>query len=564
MSGNRRPQSPLRDIAIDAGIALLFVLVGYVFTYSAALFLDIGLYDEAYYLRNGLELFNVGIPPAHGYPRGAPLYAIWYWLLSLLRNDPVTLYYLNYRITTVMPSLMCLLFLRVSRVARTPAVLVSLFLLFANASFGVTPRISHFALAILLIGMASALLVPRAWRMSVYAVTALLASYVRPELFLAFLCLFSLHIGLSCWQSLRQRTWFPLAPLAVNALSCGALLFALGVSWGSMGRSWEAFQQHYSLNVSRWSSSEVNPWTNTERFVKTDFPHARTVQEALRENPVAFGKHVASNITQLPGNLKNMFLRPYVRFHTSLDHEGAIFLLAVLTLIFLVPRDRGEMWREALFHVRASWLSSLAVLLMLIPPLVSSVVIYPREHYLLLVVILPLHGLAVFARSHSISQKDTAIAVAVLALALFMAQPADTGNRSQPNRAVIAALRSLNISRPVNLLEAEGEYGVYVGENYNCIAEYSKSSFFNDFVEQKSIDAIILSDHLRADTRFRDDPEWQSFLVEPSVLGFTAIAVPGAPERRILVRNWHNAGPQAGNGDKSKKAEQSGKNEPAE
>ena len=102
---------------------------------------------------------------------------------------------------------------------------------------------------------------------------------------------------------------------------------------------------------------------------------------------------------------------------------------------------------------------------------------------------------------------------------------------------MIKALRSLHVDKPVNILEAEGEYGVYVGPNWNRIPEYSKHSGFNAFMAANSIEVVVVSKKLKKDTRFRSDREWQAFLADPAILGFSSISVPDVPQRSILMRS---------------------------
>ena len=182
-------------------------------------------------------------------------------------------------------------------------------------------------------------------------------------------------------------------------------------------------------------------------------------------------------------------------------------------------------------------MSGLIVTLMLLPPILSALVVYPRQHYLLFLLLVPAYLVTLLRRWASTKPWDMLTALGVCVLALVLVQPADTGNRVQQNLAVITTLRSLNIEQPVDILEAEGEYGVYVGQNYNRVAEYSKQSSFNTFLQDRSIDMIVVSERLRNDTRFRDDPEWRSFLDDPDAMGFSTVAVEGAPERFILLRD---------------------------
>ena len=106
----------------------------------------------------------------------------------------------------------------------------------------------------------------------------------------------------------------------------------------------------------------------------------------------------------------------------------------------------------------------------------------------------------------------------------------------QPNLKTIRFLRSFDLAIPINVLEAEGGYGIYVGKNYNRIAEYDKRLPFGELLVKKSIDMIVLSDRLSKDVRFRDDPQWHSFINGPSSFGFTRVEIPNVDKRSLFVR----------------------------
>ena len=96
----------------------------------------------------------------------------------------------------------------------------------------------------------------------------------------------------------------------------------------------------------------------------------------------------------------------------------------------------------------------------------------------------------------------------------------------------------MNLATHVNLLEAEGGYGIYLGDNYTRVAEYAKDRPFLDFLVQRSINMIVVSPGLAGDLRFRNDPQWHSFSNSPESFGFTRVSIPGVDERErsLLVK----------------------------
>lgn len=111
MVDNRKISLTLSVDVLLLGDILLFtslLLASWKYVYGLDQLLDIGLYDESNYLSQGVRLWQKGLPSA----QSAPLYAIWYWLLSIIQPDRIALYYLNYSLMVVLLSLALYVILR--------------------------------------------------------------------------------------------------------------------------------------------------------------------------------------------------------------------------------------------------------------------------------------------------------------------------------------------------------------------------------------------------------------------------------------------------------------------
>jgi hypothetical protein len=165
----------------ETSIVLLILIVGIIYTSGIFQYLDIWLYDESSYLASGLAI-SKGLPSSEW----APIYAIWYNFLSLIRNDSIELYFLNYRAMTVLPAVALFLALRLSGVPRIFSIVFALGLLVSSANFPVGPKVSHFALFILLVGFIFAGATKEIKvKISILLIACLAASYARPEYFLS-------------------------------------------------------------------------------------------------------------------------------------------------------------------------------------------------------------------------------------------------------------------------------------------------------------------------------------------------------------------------------------------
>ena len=117
--------------------------------------------------------------------------------------------------------------------------------------------------------------------------------------------------------------------------------------------------------------------------------------------------------------------------------------------------------------------------------------------------------------------------------------------RKLPNLHTIQFIRSLHITRQVNLLEGEGGFNVYLGNKYNRIAEFSKYGAFNNFMTKNKINMIVYSKNLYHDIRFRNDNEWLSFMHNYTHYGFDRMAIPNTDrllyvEKNLLTINKSN------------------------
>ena len=119
--------------------------------------------------------------------------------------------------------------------------------------------------------------------LAVLGLTLLLASYARPEYFVAFLifCLAGLAATLvalwrcpRCWRLLGACVLLVVVPAALAARLAGVPLGG--------DRSFYAFGQHYAYNVSRSRPLAVNPMYRWELVIREDFGEAQSVGAALR------------------------------------------------------------------------------------------------------------------------------------------------------------------------------------------------------------------------------------------------------------------------------------------
>lgn len=528
----------LRGFWLDAVLLLVLGVLGWVHTSGIQSFVDIGLYDESGYLHGGISIRTAGIPG----PQSAPLYALWYHVLSLFSSDTVALYYLNFKVVTVALALMFFLWLRVNDVPSAFAYCCSIGVLVAGANFSTWPKVSHFAVLVLLAGfIVGSTLNDDRRAAAVISISALLASYVRPEFSLGFVLLVGILALLSARAMVHAHSFkpgiLPASVLMAALVMVGCLGFPVGGN-----RSMVAFGQHYAINWVNWHNDQRNPWTNFDTIVRADFGEVSSPFAALLANPRAVGHHVLENIRHLPNAVNAMVSQSYP--HSQPNNTALILGLGLLLFTGIVLTNRGAVARVS-SRIRQNGRRfrtvGALVLVTLLPVIVSILVIAPRLHYLVVLWVL-LGGAGVvllFRNADDSTELRFPVLAALLLIPLATMRPLSTFQRTvqQPVVKTVQLLRSLGITAEVHVLEAEGGYGIYVGRNYERVDEYSKKEPFDSFLAKRSINMIVVSGGLRKDTRFEKDPEWTAFVEDPSRRGFTTLEIPDVSDRYILVRS---------------------------
>jgi hypothetical protein len=515
-------------------VLCIIVLACIKFTSGVEHKLDVGLYDESYYLYNGVTVSSNGFPEANN----APLYSLWYYILSFAEPDRIALYFLNFKLMAILPPLLFYILLRRKGGPLLISSITTLIFLISQANLPTWPKVSHFALilmlgALILITRVTSNLVSTA----IALVGALLMAYVRPEYFLSFSIFAFAFIIVYAREQQRLSLVNTGAIISVISISA-ALIGTLGAPL-SGGRSIFAFGQHFSLNWVAWTDSALNPWTNWEAILERNFGPVQSIPEAFGSNPALFTRHITSNclklIQQFPAIFfyhSNILLPPTRTF--SLIEAVVVFALCIGFIIKSWPKNvKAVVSTERRFFLFAG--------IYAFTGMVSSVVIYPRDHYLLLPLVLTVLLMAIIStKQHSMFSVGWPKQLALIALAgvlvlILTPRFADQVAPPRENLATIQTIKSLQIDEQVTILEAQGGFNIYAGDNFRRMREFEKDTPFNRFLLAQDIGVIVLSDTLSNDVRFKQDTEWQSFLVHYQQKGFDKIPVPES-QRTLFVR----------------------------
>ncbi len=524
----------IRKLRDDAWIAFILLLAGWKYTCGLEKILDIGLYDESVYLYRGVSLPSHGLPDA----QHAPLYALWYFLLSLWRRDRIDLYYFNYKALAVILPIVIYYLLRRYKVSILPSVAVSFFFLISYANLAVWPKVSHFSLLVVLLSFALATY-PKSpsGRLAVVVSGALLGSYLRPELFFAFILLSLFYTG---FMLLKVRTHHlsDYIPFTLVVTLAGLLVAFLGLPLGSGGRAFSAFGQHFALNWAGWTGSHLNPWTNWKGIIEQNFGAIRSIPEAMISNPVVFAKHIVDNIMNIPRPLMDLLFVHASIFLPGIRNKIDTYLLVILLAIY-VFFSRHRIISGLKSRIIGRKVVFLCFGCYLVPSLIAALVIFPSHHYLLLAGTLVLIAAALLLTSQEGAQSFTMKQLLLLSLIVIAILPPPShlvgAAPRRMNVNTIEFVRSLQIIREVNLLEAEGGFHIYLPDNFHRVTEHAKDAGFNVFLIREKINMIVLTDKLKNDSRFRNDAEWRYFLDHYAALGYRRMYIPNTNRQLIIV-----------------------------
>lgn len=524
--------------------------------------LDLGLWDEADYLHRALMLPTSGLPD----PEWGPLYSLWYYALSFFWPDPVALYYANARLLILMTSVAGYAFLR-HLGARPWFALAGAGVYLLSMAPHVQPRPTLLSFFILLVALCAALRAgSREDACARLGMGLLIASFARPEYFLSFLLVSAL---LGVWL-VRGRGPRALRTAALYGVSFAVLVALMGNPFGNTSnRRFYAFCQHFADGYSkRTGRVEVNPWAQCNAVLRPVFGDADTLGAALRANPSEFFAHLRWNVENHPRESLEVFasgyngrpLMPGTGPWTR-EHVGHLLLIALLGLPVVVLAWRWRRLPGALRQPRVVG-ALLAVGVVLLPGLLSSVLLQPRHHYLVLQGVMGVAVLVALATAvrgpdapEGTSRRGLALC-ALLAAVVVLAVP-DLGHRqgwgSPPERQVLQRVRTLQTlglgarvasGSSIGVLDTQGGLPVYLGAPFRRIPVWTMRAgeSLSQYLRREQVDLVFLDDRMRQEPRFANDPALEAFLAEPGVFGYATWRLPGTDTRLAVPAAWAGDG----------------------
>jgi len=510
------PSKPWRLLELPAVLAIIVVTAIRAISTS-----DLVLYDETSYLRQGLAIRDGLLPH---FTSGAT-YADLYYALSLLSNEPVGLYFAGRATSATL--LVLAVWICVRMLAGAPLGWVTAAAIAATPIPYVWPGVSAPATGLLLVALTLAVRYPGTASIGAGAGMVWIAAGARPELVWVAVSWSAAAVVLLARQALRHER-----PIGISIVSTtlGALLVPIvlavmhGNPFRSGGREWVAFSQHYSL---RNASSGLDPWVDSSVIVSEDFGSARSVSEAIATNPSAFIGHMLGNLLDTPRVVVANLWGFGGRDVASLVGALIVFLLLVSALVTLFRYRHAavsalrQQWTLVRNGPRLAALVLTGVLLTV--TLAATTVIYPRDHYLILIasiiVIASTWVLSSLTRSPRLV--SALLLVSVVLFSLFSLSVARGVITRMAYPAPLAASVIYMIESPNEWRMLGGGQGLttYVPRLTETLdADPLPNESFGELLDRLSINAILTGS--TETSPWADMPGFGEFLADPEEFGF--------------------------------------------
>jgi len=491
-------------------------VIGFFFTRDLELWIDIGIGDEAKYLGDGVNFLRTRPDASWG-----PLYSLWYYSLSLFSTDTINLYYLNYKLMTILPCIALYLFLLKMKVTPTLSFYFSFALLISLINLPTWPKVSHFCLTLIFLGFILVHSIKgRNTRLLAALIISLIITYIRPEFILSSILLFGIMIKRTV------RNDFDAERFMIAIFTIIMLFVLLGIPY-SPGRNLTAFGQAYNKYLDfddRIDDDGAKDWTE---ILSENFGNPKTIIDVVLNDSDKFFKHIKINLSKLPMIYLSSVetLLPNKIFPINIIIKILIVLLILSTVFVLLLFKRFRNYRNIIsdgFTEKKDLL--FFSIIFSLPPLLSMILYYPRSHYIIL--LLPLIYLVVGQMTTPLKFNNYVMNVIsfcflILISFLLIPQLSSVYTRSNfKNLIAVQSIKNLNISERINMLENEGGLNVYLPDNYKWIRLESKEENFDEFVYKSNTNMIYYSNSLNNSVQLKRDSTWFEFLNNPDTFGF--------------------------------------------
>lgn len=540
----QKPDSNRSSRLIYLYLLIAVIAFGVLAAWRIPEFVDVLGWDEGLYMQNGL-LFTSKLQKQWG-----PIYAAWYYFLHFFQSHPLGLYLLNFQVLTVLPGVLFYIYWTRLGIRPLIAAVVAMFYIASFVNFYSWPKISLFTTTLIAFTfVVSTYFQKRVDQIIVLAGGVIFASYMRPELYLAFLVLFPLAVILILIQLFKKQkvqiqTWGLLLFLIMGTLGfqkwLGNPLFNFE---GEGGRAIAAFGQHFAYNYTIWNDLRPDRWQlHADIIIREVFGDVENIGEAIKANPAPIYQHFIYNTQHFFKNLwtfyTDIFL-PESMFH--IKAIGRTIILSFLIIGILVFKKFSiKLWWQAVRSRLWDWFL-LAVIVA--PTLISVIVIFPREHYMVLQLIMILTFILTFSYGFTgwnnlADRNKLGLVSAIVFFLLILApnakdRPYFDNFREPKGNFNVQAARVLQDFTPlqdtVAISENEGGIITFIPpqltQRYKWTPAVWKKTNFYHFADSLHTQMYYVTPLFLYDDRYLYDEEWQDFLTNYSHKGYQKVEI---------------------------------------
>jgi hypothetical protein len=535
---------PFTSPSYIVGVIILFI-GGIKWAWHLPGTMDITFGDEAQYLRYGTDLFHV-IKKDWG-----PSYNIWYKCLSLFQSNPVKLFYLNYQVTGILIALVLYIFLIRYSISSVISLWLSFCFLFSTTVIDTWPRVSHFAVIVLLLFLiAVRKSSSNARKLLLISLAFYIAAYARPELFSSFILISLVTAYFLVKERSQFKSWLPVLIVVALIILINFFIYQLPAnSYKGIDRTYIAFSQHYAINYVIEHKAAFNPISEWIDFAHKTFGDCTNFGCILKTHPEAVLHHSILNLQKylltLLQFIINILFPTVITGKKIIQFAVLLSLLAVVLLVSFHPSSRQRFLEQARQHKLLLFI----LFLFGLPSMGASILIFPRQHYLLMHSLLIIYILALLLNSISLIRRIHPLTAILLCSLLLMKSPdakkysyyqTDSDSKNQCNRKLVEYIAQHNDRKPHTVFSNHLSLSMLLPENFsdfNTEYEYKPGMRFDGIVKEKKVDYIVIRPILLQEKLLNGDSTWLNFVKNPEAQGFSKTIYCDSCESYLLIKN---------------------------
>lgn len=348
-------------------------------------------------------------------------------------------------------------------------------------------------------------------------ISSLVLTYVRPEFFLSMLLIIfatAIYLFGRVRTGKRILTKRPIGKVIFIVLAFMLLYIFNPVS---RHRADEAFTQHYAMDIGERESQRIQhpgDIIQQENLMKEDFSTDYSIIKSFMNNPKLFLEHVLHNFLRLKDTIPEVF--PFFITKNAPEIIQMICYFIASYFIFIAFYFFGE----GVFRKKFS-LNQKIYFFFSIPSVVSVLIFYPRQHYMIFVIVFWLiylsYEITLRKGNSSVSEKNTLKLSLTAGILFLIIIPFRAGSNSIHQSGcttlkTIFAINNLKVRGPVNFLSADPIISTYAQRDWNYINSKQIKDQADNFIELNKVNLILADEILLSNPSIRNEGTIQKYL----------------------------------------------------